>query len=275
MNTLTFIPVGGLANRMRAMASAVTLAEASRCALEFVWFQDWALHAPFCSIFETPEGLRLREATLADTLTLDRPRRRNLGLPRLWQRLRFDACLYEQAVTPLQQGGFDFRRWAEEGGRRYMASYSAFFPYDEALLGALFVPVAEVRREIELRQERFAPETVGVHIRRTDHAASIAKSPTGLFFEALDRDLERNPALGIFLATDSEEVKQEMRRRYGNRVLTAEAGADRSSAAGIRDGVADMFTLARTQRIYGSFQSSFSEMASQIGGVPLRVLARD
>lgn len=274
MSKITFIPVGGLANRMRTMASAVTLAQASGSTIEFVWFQDWALHAPFSSIFERPEGLFLREAGWRDSLTLDRPRRRNFGLPRLWQRWHFDACLYEQAVTPLQESGFSFRQWAEGAGRRYMASYSAFYPYEEALVGRLFVPVPEVRSEVERRLERFAPETVGVHIRRTDHAAAIAKSPTALFFEQLDRDVERNPDLGIFLATDSDAVKREMGERYGTRVLTAQATADRSSVSGIRDGVADMFTLARTRRIYGSFQSTFSELASQLGGVPLHVLAR-
>lgn len=274
MSKITFIPVGGLANRMRAMASAVTLAQASGSTIEFVWFQDWALHAPFSSIFERPEGLFLREAGWRDSLTLDRPRRRNFGLPRLWQRWHFDACLYEQAVTPLQESGFSFRQWAEGAGRRYMASYSAFYPYEEALVGRLFVPVPEVRSEVERRLERFAPETVGVHIRRTDHAAAIAKSPTALFFEQLDRDVERNPDLGIFLATDSDAVKREMGERYGTRVLTAQATADRGSVSGIRDGVADMFTLARTRRIYGSFQSTFSELASQLGGVPLHVLAR-
>lgn len=273
MSKITFIPVGGLANRMRAMASAVTLARTAHSAIEFVWFQDWALHAPFFTIFEQPEELCLREATRLDALTLDRPRRRNLGLPRLWQRCRFDDCLYEQAVTPLQESGFDFRQWADGARQLYMASYSAFYPYDEALVGELFVPVAEVRREVERRQEHFAPETVGVHIRRTDHAAAIAKSPTHLFFEQLDHDLERNPALGIFLATDSDSVKQEMAGRYGSRVLTAHSTADRSSVDGIRDGVADMYTLARTQRIYGSFQSTFSEMASQLGGIPLQVLS--
>ena len=33
-----------------------------------------------------------------------------------------------------------------------------------------------------------------------------------------------------------------------------------------------MYTLARTQKIYGSFQSSFSDMAAQIGGTPLEIL---
>lgn len=41
---------------------------------------------------------------------------------------------------------------------------------------------------------------------------------------------------------------------------------------GNKEGITDMYTLARTQKIYGSFQSSFSDMAAQIGGVPLEIL---
>ena len=33
-----------------------------------------------------------------------------------------------------------------------------------------------------------------------------------------------------------------------------------------------MYTLARTQKIYGSFQSSFSNIAAQLGRVPLEIL---
>ena len=35
-----------------------------------------------------------------------------------------------------------------------------------------------------------------------------------------------------------------------------------------------MYTLARTEKIYGSFQSSFSELASQLGGVEVKVLRK-
>ncbi len=48
--------------------------------------------------------------------------------------------------------------------------------------------------------------------------------------------------------------------------------ADYGSLEGIREGVADMYTLARTQKIYGSFQSSFSNIAAQLGRVPLEIL---
>ena len=75
-----------------------------------------------------------------------------------------------------------------------------------------------------------------------------------------------------YLATDSEEVKREMKERYGDRIFCSGKKADRGSLEGIREGITDMYTLARTQKIYGSFQSSFSDMAAQIGGVPLEIL---
>lgn len=51
MHKMTFIPVGGLANRMRAVSSAVTLAQKTNTIIDIVWFQDWALHAPFKTLF--------------------------------------------------------------------------------------------------------------------------------------------------------------------------------------------------------------------------------
>ena len=41
------------------------------------------------------------------------------------------------------------------------------------------------------------------------------------------------------------------------------------------DGITDMYTLACTTKIYGSFQSSFSEIASQIGNIPLEIIQSD
>lgn len=62
--------------------------------------------------------------------------------------------------------------------------------------------------------------------------------------------------MAIYLATDSEEVKREMKERYGDRIFCSGKKADRGSLEGIREGITDMYTLARTQKIYGSFQSS-------------------
>ena len=52
MGKITFVPVGGLANRMRAVASAVMLAGKTKSDLSIIWFRDWALNAPFYQLFK-------------------------------------------------------------------------------------------------------------------------------------------------------------------------------------------------------------------------------
>lgn len=274
MGKITFVPVGGLANRMRAVASAVTLAAKTDSELSIVWFQDWALNAPFSRLFKPVDGkiACLRDASWLDYAWLDRPRSKNFHFPLLFQKLTFKSCLYERSITPLCNRHFDFERWAKEGGCVYMASYTAFQPYDYAWISQLFVPVEEIMAEVESRCRNFPDTMIGVHIRRTDNLASIRQSPVGLFYQKLDEEIKEDNKVGIYLATDSEEVKREMKERYGDRILSSGKQADRSSLEGIREGVADMYTLARTQKIYGSFQSSFSDMAAQIGGAPLEIL---
>lgn len=274
MGKITFVPVGGLANRMRAVASAVTLAAKTDSKLSIIWFQDWALNAPFNQLFKPIDRTVacLRDASRLDYALLDRPRSKNLHFPLLYQKLSFRSCLYERSITPLCNANFDFEAWAKQGQCVYMASYTAFQQYDDAWINRLFVPVDEITGEVERRCCNFAEEMIGVHIRRTDNAASIQQSPIELFYQKLDQDIKGNDQVGIYLATDSEEVKKAMKERYGNRLFSSDKQADRGSLEGIRDGVTDMYTLARTRKIYGSFQSSFSDMAAQIGGVPLEIV---
>ena len=279
MGKITFVPVGGLANRMRAVASAVTLAEKTGSELDIVWFRDWALNASFCQLFKPVDEAvaclrmaRLRDASRLDYALLDRPRSRNFHFPLLYQKLIFKSCLYERSITPLCNQHFDFEQWAEGGRRVYMASYTAFQSYEEAWISRLFVPVEEIMADVEGRCRRFSETMIGMHIRRTDNAASIRQSPVELFYRKLDEELEDDERAGIYLATDSEEVKRAMKERYGDRVWSSGKQADRGSLEGIREGIADMYTLARTRKIYGSFQSSFSDMAAQIGGAPLEIL---
>ena len=102
MNTgkLLFVPSGGLANRMRAMASAWQLAANTGVKVETIWFCDWALNAPFHSIFEPIDNVAMvaREAKAWELLTLDRPRKRNFRIPLLYQRLRFTQRIDEWQV---------------------------------------------------------------------------------------------------------------------------------------------------------------------------------
>ena len=112
MGKITFVPVGGLANRMRAVASAVMLAGKTKSELSIIWFQDWALNAPFYQLFKPVdrEVACLRDASRLDYALLDRPRSKNFHFPLLFQKLLFKSCLYERSITPLCNRHFDFER---------------------------------------------------------------------------------------------------------------------------------------------------------------------
>lgn len=268
---LTIVPNGGLGNRMRAIASAYHACRQSGSRMQAVWFMEHGMQARFSDIFQTGR-FHLREAGLADYLFNDWPRRRNLWLPWLPQRLLYQRLLTTRKVGELKEQDFDFASWVQ-GHRCYMECCHEFGNPPRDLYATLFHPVEEVMQVVAARESRFSSYTVGMHIRRTDHAAAIAQSPTRLFIEAGRRELAAHPDLKIFLATDSQEVKDEMRQAFAGRIITPAEEASRESLDGIRGGLADMWTLSRTRRIYGSVRSSFSEIASKIGGCELITLS--
>lgn len=80
MSNFIFIPVGGLANRMKAVASSFILAQQNQIKTNVIWFQDWALHAPFNTVFEPihSPNICIKEASLIDHIIYDRPRAKKL-----------------------------------------------------------------------------------------------------------------------------------------------------------------------------------------------------
>lgn len=272
--SLTLVPSGGLANRMRAVVSAYDLCLQTGAELTVYWYCDWALNAPFHSIFEPVSGLpqiTVRDARGLDFLLYDRPRRRNLWLPKLARAILFARHIDEWTVTPRKHQGFDFTEW-QRGHKCWMSCYQEFGEVPVELYARLFTPVAEIREKVEAYKAQFAPHTIGMHIRRTDHAEAISQSPTSLFLDAAQKELAMHPDLKVYLATDNEEVKAEMREALGPRLITPTVEAARSSVSGIRDGLVDMYTLAATETIYGSAGSSFSPAAARIGGKRLEIL---
>lgn len=277
MKSIFFVPVGGLGNRMRAVASAVSLARKLGVTVHIGWFKDWALNAEFSSLFELPDvpGVKISDVPSVLYWALDRPRKKNLFIPRVFQSLMFGQCLYENEMGELFSRKTDFMSYDFKTSRSlYMASFHPFFGYDKELFNSLFLPNEQIRKKINDRCSEFSDYTIGVHVRRTDNILSVNESPIELFYEYIDDELKNHNGMTIYLATDSESVKRDFRNRYGNLVITSDNEADRGSVKGIQDGIVDLYTLSETSRIYGSYGSSFSELAAEIGGIPLTIVRK-
>ena len=255
----------------------------------------------FCSLLpgRAGGGSFIRDARGFEKLLFARPTLKNLHAPRLLQRLCYRHIIYAPQIWYLNRDGFDYEAWFRQGGT-LMTTYRDFCPWTSDDLRTLFQPNEEVQRLIDERTADFTSDTIGIHIRRTDHQQAIDESPIELFFEAIDRELNApshpprggaNKSFGelletiapprggregaIYLATDDEATKAALRQRYGKRVITSEAEATRESTDGIRDALVEMYALSRTRQIYGSAGSTFSPIAAALGDVPITILQRN
>lgn len=271
---ITLVPAGGLGNRMKAVAAALRLAEAADSSLRVLWCKDWGLGCRFDQLFQ-PIGhprVTLREATLADLLATDRPRRRNLWLPALCQRLAYGARMDEAATTHGMETAFDFEAWAR--GRKVWLASNVYFMGKEIPQDAfdIFRPAPALQQRIDDQMAAMGTDdVVGVHIRRTDNARAIADSPTEAFVQRMRQE---PPSTRFYVATDDETVKQQLRREFPGRVATLPRQAERGSLQGMEDALVEMCVLARCRRILGSAFSTYSMTAAAMGRVPLETIKR-
>jgi hypothetical protein len=135
-----------------------------------------------------------------------------------------------------------------------------------------FVPLPHIQAQIDEASRSFTPSTVGIHVRRGDHSLSIAESPVELFEKRMKELVATQPATTFFLATDDAEVKVRLAQTFGDRILTRNVGCRRDRLDGIVNAVVDLYALARTPRILGSYQSSFGATAHYMSNNEFEIL---
>lgn len=228
--------VGGLCNRLRAIASGLKWAESKGARLVVHWRLDDAMNTDYSKLFDCenlPFRLIERDETFFDKLGFS---------------TKLASCI------PWQ--------WP------WKTSFENWLGVDDF---SFVRPKRELNDEIAKIAKRFPSSCVGVHIRRTDNAEAIKKSPLEVFISEMRR-AEADGANGFFVATDGEVEKGLLRAEFGEeKIVTRENVAKRESSAGVSDAVIDLWLLASTKKVIGSHWSSFSEVAAQIGHVPLIV----
>jgi hypothetical protein len=189
---------------------------------------------------------------LADVLTA-------LGCDCRWDQKDVLRCIPE---------GYDFTRVGQHVRPMLRTEEQFFVPADFKALR----PVAALQAVIDRYVAQFEG-TVGIHLRRTDNARAKQASPTDLFIAAMERELEMNAASRFFLATDDPEEEILLQKRFGDRlIMHPKRSRRRDDPLAIQDAVVDLYCLAACRRIYGSFWSSFSETAQQLGSAELLIL---
>lgn len=269
--SLTLLPLGGLCNRMNAVASLLQLQASLPLRVRVVWDINAHCHAAFTDLFQplTAPDFSLESHRFVSPLWQhDMPRnlRSASRLRRLFGLRSIDY--YRPAVDG------DLRALLGDGSRRvFLSTCHAVVPVDAAL--RRFVPTPVLQAKIDAVTADFGTATYGLHIRRGDHALCIDRSPLALFEAKMQELVAADPATRFYLATDDAAVKERLRAAFPERVRTYESATlRRDTKEGMQDAVVDLYALSRTQRIFGSFSSSYSEVAARLGDIPLDILER-
>ena len=122
-----------------------------------------------------------------------------------------------------------------------------------------------VPRIVELKK-RFAPNTIGVHIRGTDISGIV---PIERIIMRMHTEVRLDPGVKFFIASDGDKAGKAIIDTFGDRLIMNTKNAKRRSAKGQEDALVDLFGLASTSRIIGTSYSTFSILAAMIGNKPL------
>lgn len=254
-------PTGGLCNRLRAIHSGVQLARDCGSRLIVYWVrEEFDMRQYFGELFEPiGQGVKVIDRSHYDPFfrvffSRYNPRR---FLPKQCKEF-VNYCLEHHA--PLGTAHLD---------------YAEFYVKGEMRDYGWLKPLKPIRDRIEEELRVIGSHAIGLHVRRTDNEWSKKMSPLSLFVRKIEDCIVRDPVVRFFLASDDEEVRTTLVKQFPGRIYVREKVANRSDAGGVADAVVDLMLLSKMEKVYGSFGSSFSVVASQIGNVPLEILSTD
>ncbi len=254
---ITLQPIGGLCNRMRAIRSAMELARIRGEKLTVYWKVAPELGCPFEQLFEKPSAFSLVNY------------RSDYYPPKVLRQLTGFRIGNDEIRKRRGENGLDEAYVASLPRRIYIAT-EEHFSRDRDY--SAFVPRSELMDKVRKLTGGYEERLIGVHIRRTDNKPAIGKSSTDAFINAMEKELSENSGVMFYIATDDMKEEKLLRQRFEGHIISNE-GRDlsRDSINGIRDAIVDLYSLASSTKIIGSYYSSFTDLASDIRGIPLTI----
>lgn len=249
-------PSGGLCNRMRVINSSFRLAKERKEKLLVIWNCNAELNCPFESLF-----LPIQEFKLINIHSVLDPRKL------FYQKTAKSYLTNEEILANREANGALNPDYVKNlSSNCYIFTWEQFYPSEDY---HLFVPTETLQKRIDAFSAQFGEHCVGVHIRRTDNEPAIGKSSTDAFLQAMQAELEQNPNTKFYLATDDMKEEAQLRAAFPDKIISNQHRClRRDSIEGMHDALLDLYCLANTQKIIGSYFSSFTDIAADMHKIP-------
>lgn len=269
MKNITLVPFGGLCNRLYSIASAVSyISSHPGDTVKVFWYDSKVCRSRFSDLFLNPVG---NSSLMVEELQLSRIKdvpasKYNLFIPFFIRQFCYSLQFSDRNEPEA------FEEMSKGHKRVYVCHCNNFWAETNPVkrMSELFVPTKQIQEEIDSICSVYSKRRcVGLHIRRTDNERSIRQSPLSAFESHIEQELESDPDTIFYLATDDAEVKSYLRNKFNDHILSPDFELNRDSYNGMKCAVIDLFCLGKTEKIYGSFASTYSTFASQLYEIPI------
>jgi hypothetical protein len=252
-------PIGGLANRLRVLASAHVMAKVSNRKLVLDWkVEPWEMGADFSDLFEN------KIPTISET---EMPEKYKIyGHINGCQVEDVDSIYTDFAEIP-----------SEESQTIYVSTCFNFFPkilsFEDFIreyksFYSSLSPVESVRLKIAKKSENFEQQEnmIGVHYRAwktsTEDSGDISRilAPLDAFWGKMQQVTLASDQ--VFFASDDSEAKSFFNTHSSKMLFSDSSNMDRSTVESQQDALVDWYLLTKTRAVIGTYQSSFSEEAA-------------
>ena len=194
-------------------------------------------------------------------------RRKLLGLPLKFLGLQYDKGIYNH-------------RWFRKYPITDLPAYRKILLSTPRFFGSScdvswLKPAPHIVPRIAELKKRFTPNTIGVHVRGTDvgHRPAVEK-----VVSRMRAEVELDPKVKFFFASDGDESEKVILDTFGDKLIrtTPTIVSERRTVQGQQDAIVDLFGMASTSRLIGTWPSTFLVLASMIGNKPMiRVRPKD
>ena len=261
----------GLANRMRSIHSAVSMARTFNKRLKVFWPIDNSLNCSYNDLFLSNKNFKIVSNNLAACFM--RKYKSKYYLLRKISSLYFSLFNYDYLLFDNE---FKDKVWKpplylltkesipKNFKNAYINTCNEFFvstvePSD------IFIPNDYVAQLINKTLSNMNSETIGLHIRQTDHVDALRETPKEKFIKVIFDEIAVSPEATFFIATDSKTVKKRIIEIFGaDKIIIFDGELNRISKNGMISALVDLYCLSNCRKIYGSYASSYSILASRL-----------
>lgn len=262
-------PCAGLGNRLLGLCTSYELSKQLGRELVIIWKRETGCNIRADELFQLP----MRVVEVSENGYSKEPIAHFMGnrTKKSW-RSRADLFLECDDVEKIKEerGYAGLFQLISETPRIYFKTFGPVCEPEPSCFSFL-KPASAVEKKGQELFERIGNDTVGVHVRRSDHTEAIANSPLSLFAQEMRREADCGRNARFFVATDDAQVRLELKKLLPDlELLFYDKGViDRNSKEGLTDAMVEMLALSRCKKILGSYNSTFSLLPSFLGNVPL------